>query len=83
MSTDVWVVGLKKLSEFGCNLGGIFIVPYTTALVFAPIINMRQTGPWETDWIVISLEQTKGLAGFVHFRSCFESVQIRRTGDTV
>ena len=33
----------------GADLGGSFIVPDVTALAFAPIINMRQAGPWETD----------------------------------
>ena len=28
---------------------------------------MTQTGPWDTDWIVISSEEVTGLAGFVTF----------------
>ena len=55
---------------------------------------MRQTGPWETDWIVISSEEATGLpvisseeatglAGFVYFRSCFENVHTRRIRDMV
>ena len=39
------------------NLGGIFIFLYVTALSFAQIINMRETGPWEKDWIVNSSEE--------------------------
>ena len=31
------------------DLGGIFIVLDGTALAFAQIINLRQTGPWEGD----------------------------------
>ena len=46
------------------DLGGIFIVLEVTALAFAQIINMRQTGPWETDWIVIRSEEATGPAGF-------------------
>ena len=47
------------------DLGGIFIVPDVTALAFAPVINnMRQAGLWETDWIVISSEETTGLVFF-------------------
>ena len=30
----------------------IFVVLDVTLLVFAQSINMRETGPWETDWIV-------------------------------
>ena len=30
------------------GLGGIFNVPDVTARMFAQIINMRETGPWET-----------------------------------
>ena len=59
------------------------IVPGATALTFAEIINMRPTGPWETDWIVISSEQAMDLAGFVFFTSCFENVHARRSRDTV
>ena len=56
------------------DLGGTFIVLGITALAFAQIINMRQIGPWETDWIVISSEEATGQAGFVYFRSCFETL---------
>ena len=65
------------------DLGGIFIVLDVTALAFAPIINMRQTGPSETDWIAISSEEATGPAGFVYFRSCFENVHTRQIRDTV
>ena len=64
------------------DLGGIFIVPDVTALAFAPVINMRQAGSWETDWIVNSLEAT-GVAGFVYFRSCFENLHTRLSRHTV
>ena len=59
------------------DLGGIFIVSGVTTLAFAQFINMRQTGPWETDWIVISSEEATGLARFVYRRSCFENVHTR------
>ena len=39
---------------------GYFIVLDVNALAFAKIINMRETGPWETDWIVISSEEATG-----------------------
>ena len=39
------------------DLGGICIALYVTALTFAQITNMGETGPWETDWIVISSEE--------------------------
>ena len=54
MSTDVSVVWLKELDEFG-----IFIVLDVTALAFAPVINMRKAGPWETDWLVISSKRSQ------------------------
>ena len=65
------------------DLGGIFIVLDVTALAFTPVINMRQAEPWETGWIVNSLKEATGLAGFVYFRSCFENLHTRRSGDTV
>ena len=65
------------------DLGGIFIVLDETALDFAPVVNVRQAGPWETDWIVISSEEVTGLAGFVYFRLCFENLHKRRSRDTV
>ena len=40
--------------SLAADLDGIFIVLYVTALAFAQIINMRETRPWKTDWIVIS-----------------------------
>ena len=55
--------------NYDADLGGIFIVLDVTALAFAQIVNMRRTGPWETDWILISSEQATGLAGFVYFPS--------------
>ena len=42
------------------ELGSTFIVPNVTALAFAQIMNMGDTGPWETDWIVISSEESTG-----------------------
>ena len=65
------------------DLGGIFIVQDVTALTFAPVINMRQAGPWETGWTVNSSEEATGLAEFVYFRSCFENLHTRRSRDTV
>ena len=61
MSTDIYrlVVGLTELSEFA-DLGGILIVPGVTA--FPQIIKMRETEPWETDWIVISSKEATGQA---------------------
>ena len=44
---------------------------------------MRQTGPRETDWIMISSEDANGLAGFLYFRPCFENVHTRRSHDMV
>ena len=65
------------------DLGGIFIVLDVTALASAQIINMRQTGHWETDWIVISSEEGTGPGRFVYFQSCFGNVHTRRSRDTV
>ena len=56
------------------DLGGDFIVVDVTALALASVTNMTQAGPWETDWIVITLEEAMGPAGFVYFRSCFENL---------
>ena len=50
------------------DLGGTVIVLDVAALAFPQIINMRQTGHWETDWTVISSDEAMGLAGFVYFR---------------
>ena len=72
-----------ELSEFGRRFGCYFIVPGVTALAFAQIINVRQTGPWEIDWIVISSEEATGLPGFVYFRSYFENVHTRCFRDMV
>ena len=44
---------------------------------------MRQTGPRETEWIMISSEDAKGLAWFLYLRPCFENVVTRRSHDTV
>ena len=71
------------LSADLADLGDISIVLDVTALAFAQIINMRQTRPWETDWIVISSEEATGLAGFVYFRSCIENVHTRQSRNTV
>ena len=56
-----------------------------TALAFVHIVNTRETGPSETDWIVISLEKVLATsqAGFVYFGSCFENVNTRRSRDMV
>ena len=55
--------------DSAANLGGIFIVPDVTALAypFAQIINMRETGPWETDWMVISSEEAMGQTSLFTF----------------
>ena len=42
------------------DLGSIFIVLGVAALAFARIKNMRETGPFETDWLVISSEEATG-----------------------
>ena len=55
------------------DLGGIFNVLDVTALAFAQIINVRQTGSWETDWIVISSEEATGLAGSLYFCSALNT----------
>ena len=67
------------------DLGGIFIVLNVTVLAFAQTINMRETEPWETDWIMISSEEAlaTGEAEFVYFWSCFENVHTRRSRDMV
>ena len=65
----------------GADLNGIFIVLDVTALAFA--LALRQIGPSETDWVVISSEEAMGLARFVYFRSCFENVHMRRSRDKV
>ena len=65
------------------DLGSIFIFLYVTALAFVQIINMRKTGPWERDWIVINSEEATGQARIVYFRPCFESIHMRRSRDTV
>ena len=61
------VVGLKELSS-AADLSDTLIVLNVTALAFALIMNMRETGPWETDWIVISSEEatTKPVFTFIH-----------------
>ena len=71
------------LSADLADLGDMFIVLDVTALAFAQIINVRQTRPWETDWIVVSSEKAKGLAGFVYFWSSNENVHTRQSRDTV
>ena len=45
---------------------------------------MRETGPLETDWTVISSEEATGQASlFVYFQSCCENVHTIRGRDTV
>ena len=66
------------------DLSGILIILDVTALAFAQIIYMRETGPWETDyWIVISSEEATVQVSLFCFRSCFESVHTRRSCDMV
>ena len=36
------------------DMGGIFIIPDVTARASLQIINIGDTGPWETDWISIT-----------------------------
>ena len=68
------------------SLGVIFIVLDVTILAkpFAQIINMRETGPWETDWIVISSQEATDKASlFVYFQVCFENIHTIRSRDNV
>ena len=66
------------------DLGGIFIVLDVTAPAFAQVINMKETEPSETDWIVINSDETTGQASlFVYFKSCFENVHTRRSRYTL
>ena len=67
------------------DLDGIFIVLVVAALAFTQIVNMRETGPSEKDWIVLSsVEATpNGPSLFVYFQSCFENVHKGRSRDTV
>ena len=60
--------GLSLVSS-AANLGGILIVLDITALVqpFAQIMNIRETEPWETDWIAISSEEATGQASLFTF----------------
>ena len=37
------------------NLAGIFIVPDVTAHVSVQIVSMGNIGPWETEWISITI----------------------------
>ena len=36
------------------DMGGMFIVPGVTICASLQIINIGDTGPWETDWISIT-----------------------------
>ena len=65
--------------SLAADLGRIFIVLGVTALAFAQIINLRETGPWETDWIAISSEEAtpNGLSLLVYFQSCFENIHTK------
>ena len=45
-------VGLKELSEFGCRFAWYFCRFRCRASV--QIMNMGDTGPWETEWISIT-----------------------------
>ena len=64
------------------DLGDMLIVLDVTALDFAQIINMRMTGPWETNWIVISSEEatTKPVC---LLSVMLQNVNTRRGRDTV
>ena len=64
------------------NLGDIFIVLDVTSLaqLFAQIINMRETGSWKTDWIVISSEQTTGQASLFTFIRSHDTVKAINSG---
>ena len=51
------------------NVGSTFIVLDVTALAYpsAQIKNIRETGPFEIDWIVISSEEAMGQASLFTF----------------
>ena len=57
-------LGWKSRVNSAADLGGTFIVLDVIALAFAQIINMRETGHWETDWIVISSKESSQLRQF-------------------
>ena len=42
--------------NLAAEMGGMFIVPDVTVRAYLQIINIniRDTGPWETDWISIT-----------------------------
>ena len=40
--------------NWAVEMGGMFIVPDVTVRASLQIINIRDTGPWETDWILIT-----------------------------
>ena len=48
--------------NLAAGLGGTFIVLHVTTLAFAQIINMRETGNRETDWMVMSSKEATGQA---------------------
>ena len=70
LTSSVWSLSeLRSRVSSAANLGGIFIALDVTALAqpFAQIIYMTDTGPWETDWMVISSEKAMGRASLFTF----------------
>ena len=59
---NVWT----ELSEFSCKFGRHFNRSRYNCSC-AQIMNIRETEPWETDWIVISSEEATGQASLFTF----------------
>ena len=59
--------------NLAAEMSGMFIAPDVTVRAYLQIIhiNIRDTGPWETDWISITGVQRKALGGcqFVYFHT--------------
>ena len=68
LTSKIWSLVWQSWVSSAADLGGIFIFLDVTAPAFAQIINMKETEPSETDWIVINSDETTGQASlFVYF----------------
>ena len=79
------VLGFTEPSEFGCKVGRYFYRSRLTgpAEAFAQIINMRETGPWDTDWIVIRSEEAMSQTSLFTFSHALNDVHTIRSCETV
>ena len=74
LTSYVWLSGCWSSVISAADLGGISIIVNVTPLALALSMNMRNTGPGETDWLVISSKEATDQASFFTFSYAFKMV---------